>query len=181
MAKIKGTDIVSLRKLVREKGELTEQSLLKAFSDEEKKTYLETSPISWTPVDLQARVYQVASDSLFPGQFDSVIRLQLEIAKRSYSNFYKIFLAIPSVAFIMKRAASIWRTYYDTGKATVENLSESTFEFVVTDFPDLPEQLRDATTAHLIYLTQATGKKGVSVKQDDKDVNRWVWRVSWKP
>jgi hypothetical protein len=180
MPEIKGTDVALLRELVKEKGRHVEEAILAKLSDKEKDTYRQVMTISWTPLDVQARICQVAAEVLYPNAKNSIFELHFELAKRTYTGLYKVFLAIPSLQLIVKRAASIWRTYYNAGEAMVENSTDSSLDFVVTNFPELPPGFRESTSAHLIYLAQATGKKGAVINRDDSNPKKWVWHISWQ-
>lgn len=180
MAEIKGTDIVLLRELLSERGGRVEDALLAQLSEEEKHTYLHTMPISWSDLEIQARICQIAAKVLYPEAKNSVFELHYELAKRTYTGIYRVFLAVPSLQFIVKRAASIWRTYYTSGEALVENITDSSLDFVVVNFPELPDELRESASAHLTFLAEKAGKKGIAVKRDDKNPQKWVWHVNWR-
>jgi len=180
MAEIKGTDIVMLRTIVREKGKKIEEELLAKLSPKAKDAYLRSMTISWLPVDIHSDIYQTAAHVLYPNKGNSAFELGLEIARQTYTGLYKIFLSIPSLQFIIKRAASLWKTYYNVGKASVENITSSALDFVVTEFPNWPLVMRDATNAHIAYLAQTAGKKGVHISRDDSNHDKWVWHISWQ-
>jgi len=180
MPEIKGTDIVLLRKLNKEKDDQLEQTLFAKLSEQARDVYLHAMPISWTPIDIQAQIYEAVAEVMYPGDKNRIFKLHLDLAKRTYTGLYKVFLAIPSVQFVIKRAASIWRTYYNAGETSVENISDKALDFIVTGFPELPFAMRESTNAHIVYLAQATGKKGVAIKRDDSNREKWVWHVSWE-
>lgn len=180
MARIKGTDTVMLRKFVRNKGSQFEEKIIAKLSNEAKETYLNTISISWLPVEIHSEIYQAAADVLYPNEENRAYELGLEIARQTYSGLYKIFLTIPSLQFIVKRAASLWKTYYNVGKATVDNVTSSTLDFIVTEFPSWPRVMRDATNAHITYLAQTAGKKEINIRRVDSNRDKWVWHISWK-
>ena len=180
MPQIKGTDVVALRNLVRERGASSEQSLLSQLSPALRQLYLETSPITWNSLDSQAELYEVASSFLFPKEPNSVARMHKMLAEVSYSSIYKIFMQIPTLAFIVKRAALVWRKYYDAGVAGAENQGKNSLDFVVREFPELPRALREATTGHLSAILEMTGAKNVVVTSPAETPAAWAWHISWR-
>ncbi len=180
MAQIRGTDVSSLRTYVREqKGPQAEQELLSRLPEALRTIYLETSPVTWNPVEAQAELYEVAASSLFPEVTEPIVELHRVLARMSYSGVYRLFIRIPSVEYIARRAATVWRKYYDTGNADTENAKDRSLDFVVTQFPTLPNALRQATTGHLDTLMELTGARDVDVTPPADTPERWVWQIRW--
>jgi hypothetical protein len=101
------------------------------------------------------------------------------MAELSYSGIYKIFLRIPTIEFIFKRAARIWKTYFEKGDASIETVSAKCVDLVVANFPELPKPMRELANGHYLVLLQATGAKHIRIEMLDQDPNAWRWRVSW--
>jgi hypothetical protein len=179
MARIKGTDLVSLKKLLKTKVKAVEEKFLGSLSENDLQTFKTVIATSWTPVEVQARIYLAAAHALYPRQINAVEQLHHELAHQTYSGIYSIFLKIPSLKFIISRVAALWTTYYDKGTAEVENLTRTSLDFIVRDFPDLPKELRDATTGHIGYLLKKIGNRNVRVKHIDTLPHMWQWHVTW--
>ncbi len=181
MAQIRGTDVSGLRTYLREKmGSQVEQELLTRLPAPLRTLYLETSPVTWNPVDAQAELYEAAASFLFPDVSEPVVEMHRVLARMSYSGVYRLFIRIPSLEYVAKRAATVWRKYYDTGDADTENFRESSLDFVVTGFPTLPVALRQATTGHLYTLLEMTGARSLGIVQPADTPEKWVWQVRWK-
>jgi hypothetical protein len=180
MARIKGTDVVNLTQFVRGKGQQVESDFLASLPDALRRVYRETRAITWTPVEAQAALYEAAASHFFPNRPDAVVQLHKALAKIAYSGIYQIFIRIPKVSHVAERAASVWRRYYDTGEAVIENVTATSLDFVVRQFPDLPRALRQATTGHLYTLLEMTGSKEPMVSQPASTPERWVWHIEWK-
>ncbi len=179
MSRIKGTDVASLRTLIREKGPETEQRLLALLTPSLRQLYLETTPVTWNPVEAQAELYELAAVVLFPGQPAPIMHMLMELARMSYSGIYKVFVRIPTVEFIAQRAASVWGKYYDTGEARIENATKTSLDFVVRKFPELPHALREATTGHLFTMLEMTRVREPKVTSPAHTPDAWVWHVTW--
>src|SRR5512142_561314 len=91
MAQIRGTDVSSLRTYLREKvGPQAERELLGRLPDALRTLYLETSPVTWNPVEAQAELYEAAASFLFPEVSEPVVELHRVLARMSYSGVYRL-------------------------------------------------------------------------------------------
>ncbi len=179
MSKIKGTDVVGLKKLLAMEGNDVENTYLSKLSESDQDAYKSIIATTWTEIEVQARLYQAAGDTLFPGKSDSVVKLHQKLADKAYSGIYSVFLLIPKASYVFKRAANIWRSYYDTGIAKVENIEKNSMDFVVREYPDLPKTMRDAVTGHISTLLGKTGLKNLNVKRDESNPQEWIWHTTW--
>lgn len=180
MSKIKGSDIVAMKKMLSKNGAEVEKAFLASLSEKDLKAYNSIVATTWTDVDVQARIYEAAGKAMFPGNPNPVVKLHETLAEQSYSGIYAAFLTIPKPSYVIKRAASVWRTYYDKGVASVENIADKSMDFVVREFPDLPQALREATTGHISVLLSKTGLKNLSVKHSSANPKEWVWHAQWQ-
>jgi hypothetical protein len=180
MSRIKGTDVVNLTHFVRGKGPQVESDFLAGLTEPLRRVYVETRAITWTPVETQAALYEAAASYFFPNRPDAIVQLHRALAKIAYSGIYQIFIRIPKLSHIAERAASVWRRYYDTGEAGIENLTATSLDFVVSQCPDLPRALRQATTGHLYTLMEMTGAKDLVVSQPADTPAKWVWHIEWR-
>ncbi len=180
MPKTKNTDLHSLRKIFQERGPEQEELFLALLTPELLKQYRTTIPADWTPIENQTALYDAAGKVLFPGDPQAARRLGHLMASRSYSGIYKFFLQIPTVQFLIKQAAKIWRTFYDTGEAFVENAEEGYCELKVRDFPELTPTLREVAAGHLTALLEMVHKKIEGITLDETNPKCWVWFIRWR-
>ncbi len=138
MANTKGTDVVALRKIFRERGEDEEKIFLVALDAELTEFYLNIIHTTMTPVGKQTALYVKAAETLFPGDAGKMHKLGRAMADKSYSSVYKFFLKIPSVQIVVGMAAKVWGTYFDTGKALTEKAGDREIFFIVKNYPDCP-------------------------------------------
>jgi hypothetical protein len=181
MIKVKGTDIKSLRKLFERRGAEAEKSLLRRLSPEIAHLYQHSLPISWNPMDDQVKLYEEAAPVLFPNDASALRRLGYAMADETFGGIYKMFLAIPSLSFIIGQAATIWKQYYEKGQASVETFKEgnkvSRVTFTVRAYPELPRSLREAICGYLQFLGEAAGEKNLAIKIDETDPQGWRWEI----
>ncbi len=179
MPKTKGTDIVCLKAVFKKEGKNIETVFLSKLSQGDREVYERIIATSWTDVDIITRIFEAAAETLFPSKQDALVKLGQTLSERAYSGIYSAFLLIPKPSYVFKRAANVWQSYYDRGSAIVENETESSADFVVRGFPELPKALRDAVCGHIAVLLGKTGLKNINIKQDDSNPEAWVWRTKW--
>ncbi len=176
---IKGTDVNSLRTLIRQKGPDSEQRFVESLPPPLRQMYVETTPLTWNPVEAQAELYERAAALLFPGRPGAIVEMHRQLARMSYSSIYKAFVRIPTVEFIAGRAAAVWGKYYDTGEARIEHATRNSLDFVLRQFPGLPRALREATTGHLLTMLEMTRARDPQVASPADSPEAWVWHVTW--
>ena len=180
MAKTKGTDVAALRHLLEEAGPDKLKAFFERLDAEARECFHRITPSSWTPVEEQLAFYEHAAAVLFPGHPEPLRQLGRAMAEKTFRGIYKIFLRLPTVTFIMSRAAQVWRSYYDQGEAEVEQTGEGEGIFRVRGFPGLPRRMREVICGHMSVLLEATGAKNVRMQIEDGDPNAWRWVIRWE-
>jgi hypothetical protein len=175
----KGTDVVSLKKLFREMGRDQEKRFLERLSPEMQELYHSIVHTSWTPISKQTEIYEAAALMLFPGHPQYLMELGKCMSRRSYSTVYKIFLRIPTMEFVVNRAASLWRFYHDQGDALIIDFKENSATFVVRNYPDLSRKMREIIAGHIAVLLELTGGKNIYIDVLDTNPEAWKWELSW--
>lgn len=176
----KGADVIALRKILAEKGEAVEQAFLQKLTPELVELYQGIMATSWTPVDKQMAIYTAAAEALFPGQPEHMANLGYALAQKTFTGIYRIFFRIPSIAFIMKRVATLWRSYYNKGDASVENVKSKSLELVVRNFPELRRKMLEVAKGHSRYIIELTGARHVHVELKDDEPEAWRWIMRWE-
>ncbi len=180
MAKTKGTDIITLRLIMTAKGPVVEKAFEEKLGPRLLAIYRAISAMSWTEVDDQIAIYQAAAEVLFPNDSERMKSLGVLFGHKAFNGIYKLFLRIPTIEYIFKRAARIWNTYYDKGEAVIEVLSPKVVDMVVRDFPELPRAMREVVQGHYCVILEMTGAKDIQIQMFDDNPSAWRWRVSWK-
>jgi hypothetical protein len=180
MVSIKNTDIAGLRDILRGHGAAAEAAVMARLSPASRQLFESALAFQWSPLERQMEIFEAAGELLFPGSEDRAFRLGRLLAERAYGGVYKAFLRIPSVRFVMGRAAQVWSSYYDGGEAVVENVGENGCELVVRGFPDFPATMREQLRGHVSILLERTGVKRYSVTHLDADREAWRWVITWE-
>ncbi|MCD4814427.1 hypothetical protein K8S19_12155 [bacterium] len=179
MALSKCSDVVNLRKIFSEANPELEKKFTASLSGDLEKIYNKVVSTSWAPEEEVAQIYFFAAQILYPTNPDRLILLGKAMSYKSYTGIYKVFLRIPNIQFIVKRAAGIWKTYHDKGEASVENITKNSADFVVRKFPDYPEYSREIVKGHLLILFELTGHKNAVVIFKEIDSQELRWQMQW--
>jgi Protein of unknown function (DUF2378) len=179
MYKTKGTDLVALRQIFKELGPEKEQAFRARLSAERVDLYQRSLAFIWNDVDEQVAVYEAAAAVIHPDDPEGLKQLGWEMARRSYSGVYKILLRLPSTQFVMNQAAKLWNTYFERGRATVEDAGPHRAVFVLRDYPELAAAMRQIVRGNITAAAETTGAKAVRVDHLDADPQAWKWVVTW--
>ncbi len=180
LSRTKGTDVVALRKMFKEKGEAAEKEFLSRLSPAVRDLYQQSLAFQWNAVELQTQLYRAAAEALFPGSPDPLRRLGYEMARRSYSGVYQFLLRIPSTSFVIHQAAKLWNTYFEQGKASVEVSGAKSAVFWLREYPELPADMRQVVRGNITAAAETTGAKHVRVEHVDADPEAWGWSITWE-
>lgn len=136
---------------------------------------------NWYPMSLFIALTQ-AIDRIC-GKGDGALYRQVagQTAEDDLSTVYKVFFKFAKPSFIISKAASLWRQYYDTGQLHVT--SQPGFcELELIDFGE-PSFVHCESVIgwamRSIELTGAKNVKGEHVSCRDKGEKRCVLRVTW--
>lgn len=179
MFKTKGTDVVALRRIFKERGAGPEQVFLSRLPPDLLDLYRCSLAFVWNDVDLQVALYRAAAEVLFPNDREGLKRLGWEMARRSYSGIYKILLRLPSTRFVMDQAAKLWTTYFERGRATVEEAGRGRAVFVLRGYPELAADMRQIVRGNITAAAETTGARNVRVVHVDADPQAWKWVIQW--
>jgi hypothetical protein len=184
MNQVKGTGFLIIKKIVRDRGPATEKKFLESLTPQERVAW-DTDKIlaiSWNPLPSKPEgsgLYE-AAQALFPGDPNHALReLGRVMAKEGLPRFYQIFIRIPTVQFIWKRVAALWRSFYDTGDAVMENPGPRQATFVLRNYPEYPPYMREYLCGYFIGMGDLVGLKTMVVRKDETDPRAWKWHLQW--
>lgn len=180
MFKTKGTDVVALRQILKERGTEQEQAFLAKLTPDQAELYRSSLAFVWNDVDLQVAVYRVAASVLYPGDPEGLKRLGWEMARRSYRGVYRILLRLPSTQFVMDQAAKLWTTYFERGRAAVEEAAPGRAVFVLRGYSELAADMRQIVRGNITAAAETTGARNVRVVHVDTDPQAWKWVIQWE-
>ncbi len=176
--RIRTADLVSVRHFVKERG--LEKQVEEALAPEELELFKTVQVDDWIPVTLQASIYTKIAGLAYPGDHESIYKLHLVVAEKSYSSIYKILLKIKRLEDMLDHGPEIWSYHYEQGEPGVKRTSPTAVDFTVKNYPELPPESIEVTRAHIHILIAATGKKGIIVTPDTSNPQCWRWQVQWQ-
>jgi hypothetical protein len=169
-----------IRKVVQDRGFSFEKDYLPRLTPQCRADF-DHLAVSWLDLPMVkegSHLYE-AADLLFKGSVDNKLHeIGLATAKE-VPMFYKIFLAIPTKEFVLKKFEKMWRSYYDCGTMVLEKLEDKTCTFALHDFPDYPVWLRQFMKGWLTGFFSLIKLKVTKVDLDDKDPQAIKWHVTW--
>jgi hypothetical protein len=178
MAQSKGTNIVTVRKLVDAAG--AEPRVLAALRSDDVDIYRTTQAMSWVDIHAVARIFDAVAVALFPDDARRLRRLGRSIAEDNMRGMYRLILRVVSIPFAIGQSARIWSTYNDTGQVRVEREDgQPRLRLQVSDYPDFPDSALEETAGYVEGLALLCGARSADV-QSWREGDRTVgWTVQW--
>ncbi len=181
--RVKGAGILVLRKLIQNRGPEFERIFSENLPPATRKTW-ENPPLafSWVPVDFadEGNLLYVAARALFPGEFKQALyELGRVMAGEGLPRYYNIFIRIPTPQFVFKRVAQLWRLFYSTGDARMENVGSDHACFMLCNYPEYPSNMREYLSGYLLGVGEMIGLKDIKVLQVGNNPQAWRWDLTW--
>ncbi len=170
----------AIKKIIQEKSNLDWQAFMQARSPQVREMFDDGSMNSWIEFAVETEVFEAAARLLYPEDKQALRRLGAEVAQRHFTGIYKIFLRIPSVGFVVKRASQIYKTLYDAGDAGVEDLKETSCILTATGLESLSHVQHEYICGFLTRVVELTGVKNVQVTHDASNPHVWRWMITWE-
>ncbi|MBX7195893.1 MAG: hypothetical protein K1X94_27815 [Sandaracinaceae bacterium] len=180
MHSVKATDLVTLRRqLADEAPEALEA--IRARMPSELRRVLDASVAStWLPDPQIVEIYGHFCAVLHPGVLHPYVQLGRRAARASYGGVYRIFLAIPSTAFVIDKAARMWAAYHSSGTATVEEVTSGGALFVVRGAEPIRREMLDFVSGHILALAELTRARDAKVVVASEGDGIYRWTVRWR-
>ena len=180
MANSKGTNVVTLRKLVRAKGNGCEQRILARLSGEDARLYQAALALSWVPVEGLGRIFQVCAEELYPSDPEGLRRIGEQIARDNLGGVYRVLLRLATTQYALSQIGKLWKTYNDTGEVEIEYPEgESSVVIHVNRYPGLPRAYLEETAGYMIGTGRLCGAKNVSVQAEQRPPDSNRWKITW--
>jgi hypothetical protein len=180
MSKLKGTDIVILKKILQEKGADFENAFLQKLDPEIADLYQNLMHTTWAPVEKMVKLYEALADTFFPNDPLRLLKLGKYAGERSFTTVYKIFLRNHDLDSVLNRIGMIWNAYHVKGKVIAKKGIEGSVDIIVSDYPELPRNVRMIINGHFTVLLELIGLKNITIVNHDMDPNHWRWHVAWE-
>jgi hypothetical protein len=177
---VKATDLVTLRRRVAQEEPIL-FARIRAGMPPDLRAVLDGAVASaWLPDPQMCALYGHFSSALFPGGILPFRQLGRRAALMSYRGVYRIFLAIPSTAFVFERAARMWSAYHSTGTAAVEQVTPHSAVFIVRGAEPIQKEMVDYVTGHIHALAELTRVREPTVVAATDDDGALRWTMRWK-
>lgn len=138
MAQVKGVLILGLIKFVKKGLKESMPKILPMLSVETKK-YMDEhiSPAVWYPYTILPELLKAVDKVMGNGDLAFCIEQGRLSAQRDVSTIFSSVLDSTSPEVLIRRAMTIWSSYYDVGKAEMNIISENEISMVIEDFPEI--------------------------------------------
>lgn len=181
MAGYKGTGVVFLKGSVSNAGPDKEQALQTLLNEKEKTIWKNALAFQWIPMEIANKFWTYCSQVLYPDKSsdDALYLLGIDMAKNDINKVYRMIFKLINSDIIIKKSASLWRTYNQAGDCSVEKTSPCESFYDVVNYPDLPAEFAQATCGYIHGLMEMTGKKNIRIVKYRLDTG-WRWHISYQ-
>jgi uncharacterized protein (TIGR02265 family) len=182
MGKSKGSDIVCMRKCLKNAGEKTEQRFLDQLTPNEVELYKKLLTSMWIPVETATKFLCLGSMALFPQETESQALFKLGIlqAQEDINGIYRVFFKVLSVKSLIKKMPMLWRAYNDTGSNVVKVISKKHVVFTLTDYSDYPIAQFDNICGYIHACMEMVNAKNIKITPDLTNPNAWKFKIVWE-
>ena len=137
-AHVKGTDLVIIKKMFKEKGDSCLEEFDAGLTPETHVFFKSLMPTNWVPNAAATEIMEKAALFFYPGQADDLEQLGRACSRQAFRGVYKTFFRIISVPFLLKHVPLIWNMYHSVGKAGLLMADEKTgATLTVTGAPEV--------------------------------------------
>jgi hypothetical protein len=178
MPNTKGTNVVSVRRLLQAAAQ--EDAVLAQLTREDLESYRETLAVGWVSDVFIARLFAVAAPALYPREPKPIRQLGRTIAQDNLTGVYRVMLRIVSIPFAIERAGSLWRTYNDTGEATISRFGdEPRARMTITGYERFPDECLDETAGYIEGVALLCGAKVADAHPSRPTADSFAFDVTW--
>jgi len=175
-AHVKGTDLVVIKTMLKEKNSGGLESFLLELTPETRGLFQTIMPTTWVPSQAASEIMEKAARALYPGRPDDLEQLGRDCARHAFNGIYKTFLRISSLAFLLNRVPLVWNMYHSAGKAVITVSDEkSGATLVVTGAPDVQVQTLRLVSGFSMQALEMAGAKNLSCQLTTQNPQAWQW------
>jgi hypothetical protein len=178
MGKVKGADIVFLRKRLKTLGQDKEREFLSQLSEDETKYYQQAMNVSWIPVEITIGLQTKAAPILFPEHEKPVLENARQQCREDLRGIYRVLLRIININTLLKQLSKVWSTYNDTGSLVIASREKSRTTLVLENYPDYPKASLENIEGYIIGCLEMAGIKDFTINTDDSNPEAWKFQVN---
>lgn len=176
----KGIGVVFVRSRLREAGDTVERTVVAQLTANERDVYASAMATEWVAIEVASRLFELAAPVLHPGKPMALRLIGRDLARDNMNGVYRALLRVMSVEFVLSQSARLWGTYHRHGLARLDRVGPREVDFVVREYPRLPERFRECMCGWVGGTLELVGAKHAVVTKTDDDPNEWHWRIRWQ-
>lgn len=181
MNKVKATNSLTLKKILAKQHPDLEKKLHTGLSTEVQSIYDYATVSTWITDAQEKEILERGAGLLFPDHSQAMVDLGRQLALETMGGLYRVFLRIPSVSFIIKRTANLWRLFNASGNAQAEESGPGVAAIIITEATHLQKYQCDLVTGYIRAVLELTQAKNVSVIFAGGNPEAWRWDITWNP
>jgi hypothetical protein len=176
---VKASAVVTIRKKLQDAGVSVLAAMESKLTAETLQLFRSSGANNWIPFQVEAEILEASALVLYAGDTTGLRRLGTDVARIQLQGIYRVFVAVASADYVIKRTARIWSTLNDAGTARTENATNTGIVLAVSGIPQQKPSQREYICGYLVSVIEMTGAHNVQVTRDDSNPNDWCWRVIW--
>ena len=180
MPETKGTNIVVLRDLIKERGPESLERFLAKLTPEEVAIFQTAIPSSWVSITGATHLFQAAAEILHPGDPKGIYKLGIAVAHASLAGLYGSILRFTSIAHALSLSSVVWRIYHNHGRgSSLHEKGTRTSVSLVEDYPQIPVPFLQVIAGFIHGVGEVAGGKNLKVEVSTANPNRWEFHARW--
>jgi hypothetical protein len=139
-------------------------------------------PISWINYGSYLNFIFTADKLLGKGDKALIRESAVYTANQHFKGLYRIFVSLTSPQFVGRKAAQVWRLYFDVGKAEQINEGPNSAELKLSEYPDIPLHHDLSHTPFMetiLAISGAKNPKGTHPKCMARGDDHCLWQFHW--
>jgi hypothetical protein len=184
VGKVKGIDIVFIRKIINQSHPNIQTAFYAKLSPEENNIFMKTISLNWVDIWLTQYFFQLAAKTLYPDlpKQEALYKIGALQAEHDFNNItFKILFRLISTRTMLLQAPKLWQKFHNQGRviATTDE-STKTGVFYIVDYPDLPVDTLQVIHGYMHYVFNKPGIINLEMVLDKSNPNAWKYTFSWK-
>jgi|SRR5690554_1928453 hypothetical protein len=175
---VKAANSLTLKKWLEENKPDLVKELEDSLSPEARKVYQSVLAVQWLPADVEKEILRAGARLLFPGDPNALERLGHLLAHQTMTGMYRFFLSTPTLEFVLRRVPNLWSAFFQSGMASLKEVSQGHMHLVVTDFAEMEPYQHQITTGYIRAIAELLGAKNVQVNFNSENPEAWEWEIT---
>ena len=164
--KIKGTSLIVVPSFIKKKfGQEGLEKWLAALSPDVRKIYTELNKLcEWYPLEeVYLQPTQIACDLFYDGDLRGAREFGRFDAENALNTVYRLFLKLGSPHFLIKKASTLFPTYYQGGEAEITILEKKRSCMRISNFGKMEKVNENTIAGWMERAMELSGAKNVKI------------------